>query len=155
MDTHNDACRRSTIRHISLIVIAAALVLMLLVVGGTLMKLKRVMLFEQAQLQEETTQAVFLNDGQVYFGDIAQITTTTLTLEHVFYLQEDQKLQSGETGEAGAPAGDQSNFSLVKLGTSELHLPQDKMVINRDEVMFWENLKVESPVVKAITNYKP
>ena len=42
---------------------------------------------------------------------------------------------------------------LQKLG-SELHGPEDQMVINRDQVQFWENLKDDGQVVKAITTYK-
>ncbi|MBI2410284.1 MAG: hypothetical protein HYV32_00105 [Candidatus Kerfeldbacteria bacterium] len=152
MDTSHTTCQCKRMGYISLIVIAAALVLMLLIVVAGAMKIKREVNFEQSQVKTDTTQAVFLSDGQVYFGDITEINKSTLALEHVFYLQENQKLQSGESETL---PGDASNFSLVKLGTSELHLPQDTMVINRDEVMFWENLKTESPVVKAITNYKP
>ena len=39
---------------------------------------------------------------------------------------------------------------LVKLGSLESHKPQDKMVINKGQVMFWENLRLDSPVVKTI-----
>ncbi len=100
------------------------------------------------QLKEEAIQAVFLSDGQVYFGDITEIEEDTLVLENVFYLQVDQDLQAGEENS-------QQSLSLAKLGAGELHGPEDKMVINRDQVLFWENLKNDSAVVKAIDSYVP
>lgn len=50
-----------------------------------------------------------------------------------------------------APATD--NFSLVKLG-NELHGPEDKMSINLSQVLFVEDLKVDSKVVEAIRAYE-
>ena len=45
------------------------------------------------------------------------------------------------------------SVSLVKLG-DELHGPADKMEINRDQILFIEDLKPNSQVVMAIKNYK-
>jgi hypothetical protein len=102
----------------------------------------------EENLKEEAIQAVFLSDGQVYFGDITEVEADELVLENIFYLQVDQDLQAGE--EASEQA-----VSLAKLGATELHGPEDKMVINRDQVLFWENLKDDSSVVKAIKSYVP
>jgi hypothetical protein len=43
--------------------------------------------------------------------------------------------------------------SLAKLG-GELHGPEDVMYVNRDQVLFWENLKDNGKVVTAIKNYQ-
>ena len=40
-------------------------------------------------------------------------------------------------------------MSLIKLG-EELHEPEDLMIINKDNILFIENLKADSKIVKAI-----
>lgn len=45
------------------------------------------------------------------------------------------------------------NVTLVKLGC-ELHEPFDKMVINRDQVTFWENLQDSGQVAEAVKTFK-
>ena len=68
-------------------------------------------------------------------------------LREVFYLQVTQALQPKEQD-----APPQQNINLVKLG-GELHGPQDEMVLNRDHILFYEDLKSDSQVVKAIVQY--
>lgn len=79
-------------------------------------------------------QAVFLNGGQVYFGKISELNSNYLALSDIYYLQVNQSVQPDENKESG------NNFTLAKLGC-ELHRPQDVMVINHEQVVFWENLK--------------
>ncbi|MBU2575853.1 hypothetical protein KKF64_02080, partial [Patescibacteria group bacterium] len=61
-------------------------------------------------------------------------------------------LQQTEEGQQQA-TDQQGELSLVKLG-NELHGPTDSMFINRDHVLFVEDLKDDSNVVQAIDNYK-
>ncbi len=42
---------------------------------------------------------------------------------------------------------------LIKLG-EEVHGPEDAMIINRDQVLFYENLKPGGKVSQLIQNYK-
>ncbi len=95
-------------------------------------------------------QAVFLNNGQVYFGNIKNIGANTFDLQNIYYLQT-----NGTTTAAAATANTatDSNVSLVKLGC-ELHGPYDRMIINSEQITFWENLRDDSQVVKAIADYK-
>ncbi len=92
-------------------------------------------------------QAVFLNNGQVYFGNIKAIGDKTFDLQNIYYLQT-----NGGT-DAAAQTTASTNVSLVKLGC-ELHAPVDQMLINSDQVIFWENIKDSGQVVKAIADYK-
>lgn len=103
---------------------------------------------ESSYVDKSKYQAVFLNGGQVYFGKIGRYTDRYLTLTDIFYLRVNQQVQPGQTTATSA-----NDVSLAKLG-SELHGPQDQMVMNRSEVQFWENLKDDGQVVKAITQYK-
>lgn len=88
-------------------------------------------------------QAVFLSNNQVYFGRVSSPSGDYLTLTDIYYLQVAQPLQPSE------PA---TNINLVKLG-NELHGPADRMEINRDHVLFIEDLKTDSQVVQAIEKY--
>lgn len=81
-------------------------------------------------------QAVFLSNGQVYFGKLHDDGREYLTLRSVYYLREAGDLQ-------------QSNLNLVKLG-GELHGPEDAIHIRKDAVLFWENMKETSRVVQTI-----
>jgi uncharacterized protein YpmB len=83
----------------------------------------------------DSWQAVFLDNNQVYFGKIDSVSDDNVYLKNIYYLQ---------SGEAGA-----STLNLIKLG-SEFHGPTDEMVINRESVLFWENLKSDSKVVQTI-----
>jgi hypothetical protein len=96
-------------------------------------------------------QAVFLSNGQVYFGKIVKESSKDVVVRDIYYLQVTQPLQ--RSGDQANQANQQNELSLVKLG-NELHGPTDEMRINRDHVLFIENLKTDSRVVEAITNYK-
>jgi len=102
---------------------------------------------ESKYVENKNYQAVFLNGGQVYFGRVTALNEKFLQLQDIYYLRVNQQVQ---------PDGKQNNnndVSLVKLGC-ELHGPQDEMVINREQVIFWENLKDDGQVAKAIGTYK-
>jgi hypothetical protein len=93
-------------------------------------------------------QAVFLSNGQVYFGQIKDENTDTIILRDIYYLQVTRALQPPE----GNVEQQNDELSLVKLG-NELHGPEDEMFINRAHVLFIENLKEEGKVVRAIQRY--
>ena len=94
-------------------------------------------------------QAVFLSNGQVYFGKLDSLKGDYLELSNVYYLQVQQSVQPAKEENAA----DKSQVSLTKLG-KELHGPTDKMNIKADQVLFWEDLKDDSTVVKAIKNFE-
>ncbi|OGI82814.1 hypothetical protein A3I95_02695 [Candidatus Nomurabacteria bacterium RIFCSPLOWO2_02_FULL_44_12] len=101
--------------------------------------------------QDETTyQAVFLGNGQVYFGKLASVSGW-LVLRDVYYLETTKPLQfeAGDTPEPPSP----SKIKLVKLG-AELHGPDGEMFIDRDQILFWENMKSDSKVLAAIREYQ-
>ncbi len=100
---------------------------------------------------QEDWQAVFLTNGQVYFGQVKKQNKVEVVLNEIYYLQVTRPLQ--QTAEGEEQANPQGELSLVKLG-NELHGPTDAMIINRDQVLFVEDLKEDSNVVQAISNYK-
>lgn len=102
---------------------------------------------ESKQINTKEYQAVFLTNGQVYFGKVTDLNSKYLVLNNVFYIENNSSSSSSTT------QAQNSNYTLRKLGTTELHLPEDKMVVNRDTVTFWENLKDNSQVVTKINEY--
>ncbi len=101
---------------------------------------------ETRLVNKQKYQAVFLAGGQVYFGKITDFNARFIKIEDIYYLRVQQQVQPGSE----EPVQD---ISLAKLG-NELHGPEDIMVVNRDQVIFWENLKDDGQVVKAISEYK-
>lgn len=91
-------------------------------------------------------QAVFLNGGQVYFGNIKSINSQYLNMSNIYYLRVNQQVQPNGNSSSS------NDISLVKLGC-ELHGPQDTMVINQSQIIFWENLKADGQVAKAVADY--
>ncbi len=97
-------------------------------------------------------QALFLTNGQVYFGKLSQSDSKTVHLSDIYYLQVQQAVQPKPDQPAASNAQDQK-LSLAKLG-GELHGPEDNMYVDRSQVLFWENLKDKSKVTQAIKDYK-
>ncbi|NCN07068.1 hypothetical protein GW933_00045 [Candidatus Falkowbacteria bacterium] len=98
-------------------------------------------------------QAIFLSNGQVYFGKVEKITDRDLVLTDIYYLQVVTKpLQQSQEAPTVEQTQSQQELTLAKLG-NELHGPVDRMVINRDQILLTEQLKEDSKVVTAITAY--
>lgn len=93
-------------------------------------------------------QAVFLTNGQVYFGKLTDDGGNNVKLNDIYYLQTQEKVQPKDT-----KSTDQSNLTLEKLG-KELHAPADEMNISRQQVLFWENIQDDGKVAQAIKDYK-
>jgi hypothetical protein len=107
---------------------------------------------ESSYVNKERLQAVFLNGGQVYFGRIRVLDNNFLRLTDVYYLRVNEELQpEGQATDALRQQGG-ADIELVKLGC-ELHGPEDEMLINREHVIFWENLKEEGQVSQAVVNF--
>ncbi len=148
-----------------LIIILLVVVVIALAGVMTYPKVKKSMDTKKAE-KETVYHAVFLSNGQVYFGQMYNLKDEYVKLSQVYYLQlnqqQTQQVQPAEgdtqtqdeqaSGEAAAD-GTQPEFSLVKLG-QELHGPEDAMVINKEHILFYEILKADSNVVKAIKEEK-
>jgi hypothetical protein len=115
--------------------------------------------FASSQLQSSNTaiqadkyQAVFFTNGQVYFGKLHTFHNGYLRLTDIYYLQT-QNATSTDSKNPQQTTTDQSNVQLIKLG-DEIHGPQDEMIISKDQVLFYENLKSDGKVAQSITKYK-
>ena len=100
-----------------------------------------------ALIKPNAFQAVFLSDGQVYFGKAANPWSKYVRLTDVYYFQAKDGLIPDVTM---LGSGD---MTLIKLG-KEAHGPEDKLEINREQILFIQDLKDDSKVVKAIRDFK-
>ena len=91
-------------------------------------------------------QAVFLDNGQVFFGKLKNTDGTYLVLEDAYYTQK-QELPANASEKQKAAV--QNNVSLAKVG-SEVYGPETSMSIRAEQVLFWQNLKSDSKDANAI-----
>jgi len=152
-------------KNIMMIVVVVLVVVIVLLLGVMVypavkdkMSAKKV----EKGIDSESYYAVFLSNGQVYFGHLADVTKPNPELTDIYYLQLNQQQQQqaqvqpaeGEQPELQEQQTEKEpELSLVKLG-KELHGPEDKMVLNGEHILFYEKLKDDSNVVKAINEDK-
>lgn len=91
-------------------------------------------------------QAVFLNTGQIYFGYLKNTDGDYLTLEQSYYTKASELPEDATEEQKQAVA---NNVSLVKVG-DEVYGPENTMKIRAEQVLFWQDLKADSKVAKAI-----
>jgi hypothetical protein len=107
---------------------------------------------EAGQIDKTKYQAVFLNGGATsgsvayttYFGHVTKLTGSYVILKDVYYLTTSNTTDQNQS----------ANPQLTKLGCQQLHSPEDEMVINRNQVAFWENLNNDGKVVQAIKTFQ-
>lgn len=127
-----------TVRQLGLIF----LIVMIVVIGAVFAKKIK------SNNAEPVRQAVFLTNGQVYFGYTKNEDSDTVVINDVYYLQA----QPGQQ-EDSQLLKSQSQVALVKLG-NELHGPENSIRINRDHILFIEDMKSDAKVNQAIKNAK-
>ncbi len=92
-----------------------------------------------AAINHREYQAVFLTNGQVYFGKLAAPGGDFYDLRDVFYLQSQASPQSPRV----------SQLSIQKL-TNAVHSPEDLMAIARSQILFVENLRLSGKFSRYI-----
>jgi len=99
-------------------------------------------------------QAVFFTNGQVYFGKLQTLNGNYMKLTNIFYLQAQTAAATDASKNPQQTAAQAtSDVKLIKLG-SEVHGPNDEMVISTSQILFFENLKNDGKVAQSITTYQ-
>jgi hypothetical protein len=104
-------------------------------------------------IDSDKYQAVFFTNGQVYFGKLHNLNQQYLKLTDIYYIQKTDATTGDSSENPQKSSSDQADVQLIKLG-QELHGPEDAMVINRDQVLFYENLKSDGKVAETIAKDK-
>ncbi|PJA47635.1 hypothetical protein CO172_00640 [Candidatus Uhrbacteria bacterium CG_4_9_14_3_um_filter_36_7] len=116
-----------------IVIFAAAIISLLFILKNTALG--------SFQRQSEY-QAVFLDNGQVYFGKLTGPKSDIYRLSDVYYVQQ-----------GAANLNEKSDFTILKLG-NEVHGPLDSMDILAQHILFIEDMKSDSKVLQAILQYK-
>ena len=95
--------------------------------------------------------AIFLSNGQIYFGQIDKNDGKDMVVSNVYHLQSNGETYQSLNQNQNMPAG--ATVSLIKL-SDELHGPTNKMFINRSQILFYEQLRKDSKVVELIAGLK-
>lgn len=153
---HTDAANKSHPSHHApkkrfsqpkvLIVSVVTVVVLAIVVAGALWAGRAVF---ASPIKSDQYQAIFLSSGQVYFGKLDSIGGDYSRLTDVFYIQATANEVDAQNPEDADAATD---LQLIKLG-SEVHGPEDEMLINREQILFVENLKADGKVTSSIRQY--
>lgn len=96
-------------------------------------------------INEDQYQAVFFSNGNVYFGDLQDVSNDYYKMTGVYYPQT----STDTDAEVQQPTSDQSSITLLKLGDA-IHGPDDEMMIAKDQVLFFQNLRSDSQVSRLI-----
>jgi hypothetical protein len=82
-------------------------------------------------------QAIFLTNGQTYFGRYYDRIGAYAKIEDVYYLQDGQATDAGGT----------TDTRIVRRGR-ELHEPSTRMLIPKTAILFVEDLTDASPIAQ-------
>lgn len=94
------------------------------------------------RIDEDRYQAVILSNDKVYFGRISDASSTFFALDDAFFLRETREDENAAPQRALLPVN------------AELHAPENRMLIRKDEVVLVENLAEDSPVLTEIQRQK-
>lgn len=127
------------------LILASIAVVLLVLVGGWFLYRSSA----GAYIDSGKYQAVFFTNGQVYFGKLQKLGGSYFKLTDIFYLQA-KDADSKNPQQTANP--DPNNVQLIKLG-NEIHGPDDEMIMSKDQILFFENLKKDGQVSQTITKY--
>lgn len=90
--------------------------------------------------------AVKLINKEVYYGQVYDVSADPVIIKNVYYNYEQINNEGGDVNET-------DNIRLVKRG-KETHGPSGIMDIIRSQIIYMEELKDDSKVLKAILEYE-
>ncbi|MDO8668636.1 MAG: hypothetical protein Q7K35_06175 [bacterium] len=96
--------------------------------------------------------AVKLVNGEIFYGQIADIKGDPVVIANVYYNYDQAKLSDPVKDKAKA-IEETGNIRLVKRG-KETHGPDGSMNVVRAQVLYMEALKADSKVLQAILQYE-
>lgn len=97
-------------------------------------------------IMKDRYQVVLLDDGKIFFGKMQNSRGAYITLTDPYYAQGETQKSSSATDSVS-----NSGVKIFKV-TSESYGPENTMSIQSSKVQFWQNLRTDSKVVKAITS---
>ena len=102
-----------------------------------------------ASIDGSKYQAISLVNGSTYFGKLKMLNGDYVKLTDIYY----PELKNATSSDLQDSANSSAEIQLIKLG-DEVHGPEDEMVINKSQIIYFENLKKDGKVTTAILKYK-
>jgi hypothetical protein len=130
------AIPRQTVRRIALAVILAALIAVIAFLAVSLAQERSSV---GGFVNDDRFQAVFLEDGRVFFGKLVSSKGDYYEMRDAYYVQQ----------VPGKKEKDQPTQEAVAR-TADLHGPDGRMLIPKDAVLFIENLRRDSQLAETI-----
>jgi len=99
-------------------------------------------------------QAVFLVNDQVYFGHLSPHGMGYFVLKDSYYIQSVRvplALPPQAEGQAQPEQQFETRNELVKV-TGDLHEPENEIFIPKEQILFWQNLRSDSAIVRTIVS---
>lgn len=95
-------------------------------------------------------QAVFFQNGQVYFGKLKPHGSGYWRMTDVYYLLADDNQEDATNAQA---VETNQNATLRHLGDT-IYGPEDELIISEEQVLYYNNLRPDSKVTQSIVKYK-
>lgn len=105
----------------------------------------------QANLQRIDTskyQVVYLVNGQAYFGKLQNTSGDFLVLKSPYIAQSVENTDKDSNTSTGS-----TQTTILKV-TDQVYGPDDSIAIKSSQVAFWQNLRDDSKVTKAVNSQK-
>lgn len=104
-----------------------------------------------ATIDTNKYQAVFLSNGQVYFGKLTLVNSDYLQLASVYYLERQMTANSSASESETEQMPTDNNFQLLKY-SDVLYGSEDAMIISKSDIIRYENLRPDGVVARAIAD---
>lgn len=102
-----------------------------------------VFLSSYQKIDSSKYQVVYMTNGQAYFGKLKNSSGEYLVLDTPYTAQSVETPKQDEQKTEAAPS------TLLKV-SSQVYGPEDSIAIRSSQVAFWQNLRSDSKVSKAI-----
>lgn len=123
------------------------LIIIIVLIAGAWWLFGRNLNLNKTATNNQEFKAIALDNGQVYYAQIAKETDDMIYLTEVYYIQSEQRTVPAE--EEGAEDQTVSVPVLVKRG-QELHKPTGYLELNRDRVVGVETIGTDSEIYQEI-----
>ena len=144
-NTEKNSSKKGLIWTISII----ALVIVLAIIGWLVFATSK---NATTGIDSSKYQSVYLMNGQIYFGKLSA-QGDEFKLTNVYYLQT-PAADAATGGEADTSSSEENKAQLIIKLTKAIYDPEDEMIISKDQVLYFQNLKADSRASQLIENDK-
>ncbi len=102
----------------------------------------------KVEADEAPYYAVAMTSGSLFFGHIKKQDATSIYMNDIFYLQRTPPQQDPKTKQQQGPG------ILLVPQSEDAYGPTDELIVNRQHVLYYQELKEDSKVIEGIQRTK-